>query len=252
MNTVLVALAAASLALSLSFLWPSPRVGVLLDMAESAPGRGRVRHRLELLKAIPRSRVKVGLLAGVVCWLGLGNSVVGIVAGIAAVPLSMALLARAEAAPERQRQQQLITQLPECLELLAAALDAGVPLRGAVQHVATLAPEPSAGLLTGVLGHLQIGRSDAQAWATLHDHPVWGPMARDLARCADSGAGVAEVLGVHATEARARRRAQRELQARTVSVRSVLPLVSCFLPAFVLVGVVPIIAGTFSSFLHGS
>ena len=59
---------------------------------------------------------------------------------------------------------------------------------------------------------------------------------------------VAEVLEVHAAEARALRRARREMAARTVGVRSVLPLVCCFLPAFILVGVVPIIAATLGSF----
>lgn len=82
----------------------------------------------------------------------------------------------------------------------------------------------------------------------MRDDTVWGAVARDLARCAESGAAVAEVLEVHAAEARALRRARREMAARTVGVRSVLPLVCCFLPAFILVGVVPIIAATLGSF----
>ena len=75
-------------------------------------------------------------------------------------------------------------------------------------------------------------------------------IARDLARCAESGTAVALILEVHATEARARARAQREAAARTVGVRSVLPLVCCFLPAFVLVGVVPIVAATIGAVLN--
>ena len=86
---------------------------------------------------------------------------------------------------------------------------------------------------------------------TVRRMTVWGPTARDLARCADSGAAISQVLAVHAAEARARRRAQRETSARTTGVRSVLPLVCCFLPAFVLVGVVPIVAATLGSLTQG-
>ena len=200
---------------------------------------------------ITAGRLRVGLLAAAVVWLLLGQRVTGLVAGAAAMPASMVLLGWAEAEPQRRRCRLLVAQLPGCLDLLSAALDAGVPLRAAVRQVAALAPEPSAGLLRGVLGHLEIGRSDAQAWSTLRAHPVWGPTARDLARCADSGAAISQVLSVHAAEARARRRAPRETSARTTGVRSVLPLVCCFLPAFVLVGVVPIVAATLGSLTQG-
>mgnify|MGYP000143146183 CR=1 FL=1 len=77
-------------------------------------------------------------------------------AGAGAIPLAIAGLRWLEAASQRRKAQQLAAQLPGCLELFAAALDAGVPLRAAVRHVAALAPEPSAGLLRGVLGHLEI------------------------------------------------------------------------------------------------
>jgi hypothetical protein len=34
-----------------------------------------------------------------------------------------------------------------------------------------------------------------------------------------------------------------EVAARTAGVRAVIPLVACFLPAFILLGVVPVVAG---------
>lgn len=247
----LVMVATLSLGLTLSLLRGGPRLGVLIECNDRAGPVSSRAGALTRLRALPGSRWRVGLLAGVVCWLALGQSLATALVGAAAVPLAMAVLGWLEAEPERRRQRVLTHQLPECLELLAAALEAGVPLRAAVGHVAGLVPAASADLLGVVLGHLQVGRSDAQAWQALSDHPVWGPMARDLARCADTGAGVAEILGVHAAEARARQLALRELRARTVSVRSVLPLVSCFLPAFVLVGVVPIIAATIGSLTQG-
>ncbi|NLI86296.1 MAG: type II secretion protein F [Propionibacterium sp.] len=244
-------IAGLALGVALLCLVPGPNRSALRQVAASGTGQSAAAWRGRMpgwLSRISGLQWRFGLLAGAVCWLVLGQDLGAGLAGAGAIPLAIAGLRWLEAASQRRKAQQLAAQLPGCLELFAAALDAGVPLRAAVRHVAALAPEPSAGLLRAVLGHLDLGRSDAQAWAWLRDDTVWGAVARDLARCAESGAAVAEVLEVHAAEARALRRARREMAARTVGVRSVLPLVCCFLPAFILVGVVPIIAATLGSF----
>ncbi len=242
------ALAAAMLGVALVLCWPAQRADLLGDLGgrEGAqPDGGRL---LTAPGWVTATRLRFGAVAGLTCWLLLGVTLPGAVAGVVCVPLAMVLLAWLEAWPDRRVARRLTAQLPAVLDLMSAALAGGAPLRAAVRHVAELVQEPSASLLGGVLNHLAIGRTDAQAWATLRDHTVWGPMARDLARAADSGTAVAEILSVHAAEARARRNDQREAAARTIGVRSVLPLVCCFLPAFILVGVVPIIAATLSSF----
>jgi len=245
-------IAGLTLGVALLCLFPGPNRSALRQVATAASGARRVtawQGRMPgWLCRISGLQWRFGLLAGAVCWLLGGQGLAACLVAAGAIPLAIAGLRWLESASQRRRAQQLAAQLPGCLELFAAALDAGVPLRAAVRHVAALAPEPSAGLLRAVLGHLDLGRSDAQAWAWLRDDTVWGAVARDLARCAESGAAVAEVLEVHAAEARALRRARREMAARTVGVRSVLPLVCCFLPAFILVGVVPIIAATLGSF----
>ena len=87
---------------------------------------------------ITAGRLRVGLLAAAVVWLLLGQRVTGLVAGAAAMPASMVLLGWAEAEPQRRRCRLLVAQLPGCLDLLSAALDAGVPLRAAVRQVAAL------------------------------------------------------------------------------------------------------------------
>lgn len=220
-------------------IWPASRIDRNADRWSAAFG---------VMRQVSSLQWRFGMLAGALCWLLMGQSVGAVMAGCAVVAAAIALLRWLEGAEERRKIQVQATQLSACLELFAAALDAGLPLRAAVRHLAALVPEPSAELLRGVLGHLDLGRSDSQAWLELREHPVWGQVARDLARCASSGAGVAETLAVHAQEARATARARREMAAHTVGVRSVLPLSCCFLPAFILVGVVPIIAGTIGSF----
>ena len=103
-----------------------------------------------------------------------------------------------------------------------------------------MAPEPSAALLRDVEARLAVGFSEAEAWDGLRDHPVWGPAGRDLARGARTGEALAETLDMHADLARRVRR-------NHLTERAVGPMMGCFLPAFILSGVVPIIAGVLAN-----
>ena len=93
--------------------------------------------------------------------------------------------------------------------------------------------------LRQVLRLTELGHDDASAWRTLAGHEQLGAAASDLARSVDSGTLLVESLSAHAELARAERRGLVESAARQVGVRSVLPLMLCFIPAFLLLGVVP-------------
>ena len=58
-----------------------------------------------------------------------------------------------------------------------------------------------------------------------------------------------ECLRHHADAAREARRAALQVRARSVGVRSVLPLMTCFIPSFLLLGVVPTVVSTLSGVL---
>ncbi len=149
----------------------------------------------------------------------------------------------------RARPDPSAAELPQVLELMAVCLDAGAPLNHAVATVRSLSPPASAAVLARVISDLDVGRDPSDAWRGLARHPTWGPVALDLARSLRSGSGMAEGLRVHADEARRRRRDAAMRSARGVGVKSVQPLVVCFLPAFVLLGVVPLIASLLEQFL---
>lgn len=198
------------------------------------------------------TRLVVSAAAGLVAFL-LAPSIWTLVGAPALGAAVWFWLSRMDDRKHTATRQRLAEELPEVLGLLASALSAGSPTRVAVAEVAAVSPADSRGVLETVGSHIRVGRSEQQAWDDIAADPVlapvWGGPARDLARNATSGAAVVEVLHVHATEARAELRSQVEKQAKTVGIRSVLPLMTCFLPAFVLVGVVPIIAGLISSYL---
>jgi len=144
-----------------------------------------------------------------------------------------------EPSAARSRHQRLVLETPQALELLAACLAVGTPPRHACAAVVASFDGPVAEDLHQVLAAVELGVPDAQAWLSLAGHRQLGPAAVDLARSVESGTRMVTALQAHAETARERRRAALQQAARGVGVRSVLPMMTCFIPAFLLLGVVP-------------
>ena len=157
-----------------------------------------------------------------------------LLAGAAAV-----LLGLLEPVGVRRRREQLIADAPQALDLLAACLAAGMPVRLAGRVVTEAFDGPLAEDLGRVLALADLGVAEAEAWRSLAQHPQLGPAAADLSRSVESGTLMVQALGRHAAAAREARRTALVVRARSVGVRSVLPLMVCFIPAFLLLGVVP-------------
>lgn len=136
------------------------------------------------------------------------------------------------------------------VDLLAGALAAGSPPELAISAVAAAAAEHG----TAALRHavqplsrvgrlLQLGSDPTAAWAVLQPVPGYGRVADCGRRCAGSGARLAHALAEVATELRAGHHAEALAKAERVGVWSLLPLGLCFLPAFVCLGVLPVVLG---------
>lgn len=192
------------------------------------------------------ARVLVGLAAGLVLFILL-PPVAGIVALVAA-PLG-AVVGGGQFSLTRRASAAVQEELADTVELLAVCLSAGAPMRHALEVVASVQGVATSTVLSKVSGLLAMGVPEQQAWQELVEDEVWGPVARDVARSARSGTSLVEVLHVHAEEARLVAQERALQRARTAGVRSVIPLMACFLPAFVLVGVLPIIAGLLEGLL---
>lgn len=140
----------------------------------------------------------------------------------------------------RERAATLRASVPQVCDLLAVCLDAGRPPRSALRVVVGVLDDPVAGELAGVLRRIDLGVDEAEAWLGLRAVPGYASVARDLARSVQRGLGLAALLRQHAVDARKDAAAEALVRARGAGVRSVVPLMLCFLPAFLLLGVVPI------------
>jgi Flp pilus assembly protein TadB len=198
-----------------------------------------------------RRRLLGGAGLGAACCLAVGGGTGVGPSAWAAWPLlalgAALLLGWSEPRAARSRRQQLVLEAPQALELVASCLAAGMPPRQACAAVTEAFDGPVADDLGRVLRAVELGTPDSQAWRMLQGHPQLGPAATDLARSVESGTELVSALRGHAATARDRRRATLQQAARAVGVRSVLPLMTCFLPAFLLLGVVPTVA---SAVLH--
>ncbi|MGW0244351.1 MULTISPECIES: type II secretion system F family protein [unclassified Micromonospora] len=217
----------------------------------------RPARRLRRLAPAPRrprpawwpDRVRLGAaLAGLAVpvvvggWTGL---FLGLLAGVAADRL----LRRIEPRAVRDRRLRETADLPLAADLLAAALRAGAPVDRSALAVAEALGGPLADRLGRVGRTLGLGGTATEAWAHLSCVAGAEPVVAAAVRSSNSGAALARALTRLADDLRAERSTAAEAAARRAGVLIVLPLGLCFLPAFILAGLVPVIVAVLGDVL---
>ena len=142
------------------------------------------------------------------------------------------------AAPSGNPQAEDALDVTLLLELLAAALMAGAGIPRALAAVADAVGGPDATSLRRASAQLLMGATWPDAWV---EAPVRLSVIENSLRPAwQEGAAPSAALAAAGNEVRRARRDAARVAAGRLSVRLVLPLGACFLPAFVLVGLVPV------------
>jgi Flp pilus assembly protein TadB len=126
---------------------------------------------------------------------------------------------------------------------LASCLRAGLSLDRAVRAVAASLPGPMATALTEVADLLALGADASDAWAPALDEPSTARLARAARRSARSGAAVADVATTVAADVRAEAAEAVSARAERAGVLVAGPLGLCFLPAFLALGIAPVVIG---------
>lgn len=156
----------------------------------------------------------------------------------------------------RQQSEAAARLCPAAADLLAACLASGAdPLRAAevVAHclrppgrMTTLGDHAAAELadrFQEVAHLLRLGGNPVTTWRVVAAEPGLRPVAEAIGRAGLTGAPPVAGIRACAKDLRKERHAASTAAARRAGVRGVAPLAGCFLPAFVLIGIVPIVLG---------
>jgi hypothetical protein len=246
---------------------------VVAVLAAVAPAVARARHRRAVrhrtrglvtprptapqtraaaLRPACRPRGERARIWALSCGAGVGVAVLvggwagppaGLVAG-AATRRQLTRAARRTEAPDPARDPRL----PLLADLLAACLAAGAAPGAAAEAVGRAVGGPPGASLREIAAELRLGGDPAECWHRLGVRDL----ARCMARAAQTGVPPVEEAARVATALRAARSRRAAAGARRAGVLATAPLGLCFLPAFLLVGVVPVVIGLAGTILGGA
>ncbi len=199
----------------------------------------------EAIVAGPRMALRWTLAAGsaLAGWYGIGG-VIGVALGLGAgagIVVTARLAARpATASPDA---------VPVVVELLAGCLAAGLTMPDSLTAASVAGDPVTTGACLAAADALRRGAPAEEAWHSWTSDPWLAPVARSTTRTTQSGASVADELRRVASRLRSRRHARVQQRVQQASIWVVIPLGLFFLPAFVLLAVVPVVVGLFGG-LH--
>ncbi|MER6569132.1 type II secretion system F family protein [Streptomyces sp. NPDC001093] len=223
--------------------------------------RRRVTELLGLEVPVPRRRfASAGVarrwlpLAGAMCgaWVLVGG-VTGAVLGLGAGVVLWWWRSREAAAGRAEPVDTAAAtrQLPLAADLLAACVAAGAAPVIAAQAVGEALDGPVGEALARGAAEVRLGGEPAQAWRRLAELPGAAALARLLERADESGLPAAGPAARLASDARAQWARTATARARRAAVLISAPVGLCFLPAFIAVGVLPVVIGLAGGVMGG-
>lgn len=154
------------------------------------------------------------------------------------------------AAQARRRVEAVNHELPQLLDLLAAASSAGLSGQLALRSAVSATEGPLGDELRGALRAVDLGarwRDELQRVADRVALPDLSRAVTALTRSGSLGSSLAGAMTELAAEVREERRAALSERARKAPVKMLFPLVFLVLPAFLLLTVVPVLLTTLQS-----
>lgn len=177
---------------------------------------------------------------------------------VATLLLAAALLAgagplrvriRASAVPHPVRERTKVGDrrgplvLASALDVLAVCLSCGMSIPAAAIVTAPTAPVELQAVLLRAADLLALGAGAEEAWSSTIDDPTCQALARLARRSSVSGAALAAEVAALAEQVRQEATHSAVAAAERAGVLIAGPLGLCFLPAFVCLGLVPVVAG---------
>ncbi|MEV6165163.1 type II secretion system F family protein [Streptomyces sp. NPDC052052] len=151
---------------------------------------------------------------------------------------------------EAAKTAEVVRQLPLAADLLAACIAAGAGPREAAEAVGESLGGPVGTCLARTAVEIRLGGDPVVAWGRLGEIPGAGALSRCLERAGSTGAPAAEPVARLAEAIRAERVSTAVARAQRAGVLITAPVGLCFLPAFLAVGVAPVVIGLASGLLQ--
>lgn len=138
------------------------------------------------------------------------------------------------------------------LDVFAVCLSAGMPVAAAAAATAPSAPQALSVLLQRAADMLALGGDSQTAWAAPQDaDDACQALMRLARRSANSGSALARGVAELAEQSRRQAVDAASAAAQRAGVLIAGPLGLCFLPAFICLGIIPVVTGLASEVFTG-
>lgn len=223
------------------------RLAVLLPEAHEAVRRPGLRERWRadgVADAVRGWASAAGaLLVCLVLVGGVLGCALGLAAGYGARRWQRHRQAGGGGRPGKRAREGVVRQLPLAADLLTACLEAGAGPRKAAEAVGRSLGGPIGERLSQTAAELRLGGEPAAAWGRMGALPGARGLARALEHAGTTGAPAVEPVSRLAADCRAEQGRQADKRVQHASVLATAPLGACYLPAFLLIGVAPVMLG---------
>lgn len=174
----------------------------------------------------------------------------GLVVGVAAALIAHVMLRRRETPQVRRARVRDLADLPFGLDVFACCLRAGAPLDAALATTAEAVNSTLAERLRRAARGLRLGATTGEALSELDGVPAAERITAAIDRSVDTGAMLADGLTLLAEELRVEAEQSALARAHRAGVWMVLPLCLCFLPAFIVAGLIPVVISSLAGILN--
>jgi len=154
----------------------------------------------------------------------------------------------------KDRQEEITLELPNTLDQMLIAVEAGLGFESAMSKAAITGKGPLALELRRTLQDIQMGRNRADAYLALVERTEVKDLksfVRAIVQADKYGIAISRVLRTQADELRTKRRQRAEEKAMKIPVKILFPLIFTILPVLFIVVLSPAIIGVVKMFSGG-
>ena len=149
----------------------------------------------------------------------------------------------------QKREQGIDKNLPDAIDMLTLCVESGLSFEAAAARVSTGLDGPVSEELGALLGEMRLGKSRNEVLAELVERtksPGLRQFGTALLQVDRMGVPVAAVLAEQARDMRQKRKDKAREDAQKVTVKILMPLMLCFLPAVFVVVIGPAVVSMMS------